>query len=155
MTLLYFMRHGQAESGASKPDENRQLTAEGHRQSEAVGRVLVAHREKPSVIFCSPRTRAIQTAEHVATALDLPHTVNDALDFSFSTESVRKLLGQHPDADIMFVGHQPSMSEVIGEIAGARVIMETASIACIHIQAGILRGELVWFVPPSVARTVD
>lgn len=151
MSLLYFMRHGQAESGAGKPDEDRQLTAEGHRQAEAAGRLLAALRQQPAVILCSPRTRATQTAEHVALALGLSPMVREAVNFSFSTEAVRESVRQHPNTSLMFVGHQPSMSQVIGEITRARVVMETGSMACVYVDHDVMRGELVWFVPPSIA----
>lgn len=154
MPYLYFMRHGQAESVFGKADEARELTDVGHQQAAAAGRLLGAVRHKPAVLLCSPRTRAIQTAEHISAALDLPHTVSEAVNFSFDTEAVREAMAQHPSKNLMFVGHQPTMSQVIGEITGARVIVETASVACVHVDFGVVRGELTWFAPPSVAALI-
>lgn len=150
MPFLYLMRHGQAEPGANKADEDRELTDEGHRQAQAAGLLLAALPRKPTRILCSPRTRAVQTAEHVAAALGLPYAVREAVNFSFNTGAVGDALGANPGEHILFVGHQPTMSEVIMEITGARVVMETASMACVYMDTGMLRGELVWFVPPDV-----
>ena len=47
-------------------DDLRPLTKKGRRQSERLGAFLEAHDVRPDVIVSSPKVRALQTAEIVA-----------------------------------------------------------------------------------------
>jgi len=63
MRHVYFIRHGQAQAGASGMDRDFFLTATGALQVEALGRHLHETGVQPAIIFSSCLTRARQTAE--------------------------------------------------------------------------------------------
>ncbi|MEM6282300.1 MAG: phosphoglycerate mutase family protein, partial [Chloroflexota bacterium] len=120
---LYLMRHGYAEPGGTKPDEARTLTAHGETLIRQTG-VLVANiNMAPPRMFCSPRTRAQQTATLIGNATGIVPEVREAVNFKFSMAAVVAMIQEFPDEDLMFVGHEPTMSSTIEVITGARVMM--------------------------------
>jgi phosphohistidine phosphatase len=148
---LYFLRHAEAEELAAS-DFERRLTARGTRRTETAARVLVRLGIRPH-IYSSPRVRALQTAEIVAGALDLPVEVDDGLDFAFDLDVVEELIGDlAPDAEVMFVGHEPGMSEVVGDLTGADVAMKKGGLARVDVEfmAEPLSGRLIWLIAPKV-----
>jgi phosphohistidine phosphatase len=148
---LYFLRHAEAEELAAS-DFERRLTERGTRRTETAARVLVRLGIRPH-IYSSPRVRALQTAEIVAGALGLPVEVNGGLDFAFDLDVVEELVGDLvPDAEVMFVGHEPGMSEVIGDLTGADVVMKKGGLARVDVDflAEPLAGQLIWLIAPKV-----
>lgn len=146
---LYFVRHGQAEAGTGKLDEVRELTPNGVRQVKNAAQVLQRMGIAPDYIYSSPRARAQQTAQYIATAVGKSVNVHPSLDFDFGPAVVADLVAAHGDIDLMFVGHEPTMSGTLATITGAEVVMRPGSIGCVRLtsRAG-LRGELVWFGAP-------
>ena len=67
--LLYLIRHGETEwsaAGRHTGVTDVPLTANGEKQAVAVGRILTRLRDTtavPALVLCSPRQRAIRTAE--------------------------------------------------------------------------------------------
>lgn len=75
MKTLYFMRHGESEFNKANRwtgSTNSPLTQKGLKQSLSAGQELKKSGAKFDVIISSPLTRAFQTAEQVALALDYP-----------------------------------------------------------------------------------
>ena len=60
---LWMLRHGEAVPHDSKPDDERELTPRGRRQSEAAGAALAALNEEFAACYTSPKVRALETAE--------------------------------------------------------------------------------------------
>ncbi len=148
---LYFVRHGQAEAGTGKLDEARELTPDGVRRIKNAAQVLRRMGIAPEHIYSSPRVRAQQTAQHIATAVGKTVDVHPALDFDFGPEAVADFVAAHGNIDLMFVGHEPTMSGTLATLTGAEVVMQPGSVGCVRLtsQAG-LRGELMWFGAPSL-----
>ena len=72
-----FFRHGPAEEGMS---DERPLSAEGRKKTAQAARGLRALELGIDAVFTSPLPRALQTAELVAKALELPRPkILDAL----------------------------------------------------------------------------
>ena len=149
---LYFMRHGQAEQNVTLADEDRRLTPEGEQRVGRAAQVLAQLKIQPEVIYASPRVRAHQTAQIVAKALGMTVVVHPAVNFEFDLAAVRQFLTDHPNAEaLMFVGHNPSMEQVIGALTGANVTLKPGSFARVDVDPlGNLRGELVWLIAPKV-----
>ena len=119
---LYFIRHGKASYDAPN-DELRPLLPEGIEQAQDLGHVLKQLGVRPSRIYTSPRLRAKETAEHIGNALGINPEVTEACNFDFSLEKALKLAeGFGEDADILFVGHNPSMSEAVTEALVSRMV---------------------------------
>lgn len=70
------IRHGETLSSDRAPlerlDGGPELSPRGHRQAAAVANRLAIEQEAIAAIYTTPLTRAVQTAEHIAAALDLP-----------------------------------------------------------------------------------
>jgi phosphohistidine phosphatase len=155
MTKLYFLRHGDAEDGMD--DYNRRLSARGETRTATAARVMAALGIKPSQIFASPRIRAQRTAEIVAGALNVSVEIRDEVNFGFDVAAVRSLIADLPDdAEVLFVGHEPSMSGVVNALSGATVAMKKGGLARIDLfdRAG-LHGTLVWLIAPRVFDVLD
>lgn len=78
---LYFSRHGESEANRLHIISNRQLphplTETGKEQATALAQRL--HSEPIKRIYTSPIPRALETAEIVSAALDVPYEPSDAL----------------------------------------------------------------------------
>lgn len=149
---LYFIRHGKAGYNAPS-DEERPLTDAGIEQAKNNGLVLKRMGVQPAHIYTSPRRRAQETAEYLGQALDVEPEIRDACNFSFSVDKALALIEDAGAEDeIFFVGHNPSMSEVVYGFTGAQVDMSTCAIACVtrfmpgHGNSGILK----WLITPKI-----
>ena len=149
---LYIMRHGHAEHTTGIDDAQRQLTEKGVRRIETAARVLKQLAINPIHIYSSPRIRAQQTAEMVASALDKKIKITEEVNFGFGYSAAKRLATGKPiDAELMFVGHEPTLSTVIEDITGATVVMKPGGFARIDIyDHSNLRGQLIWFIAPKV-----
>lgn len=148
--LLYFMRHAEAADDV-QDDAARPLTKRGIKRTENAAKVLEKLGINPAHIYASPRVRAQETAKIVADALGKRVETRPECDFDFSVEVVRNMImGFAPTVEIMFVGHNPSMSSVVQAICGAEVGMKKGAIARIDLMPNQMRGELVWLVTPKV-----
>jgi phosphohistidine phosphatase len=160
---LFLVRHGQAEDKPGKEDAARALTAQGRSDIAAIAPLLASGLERPLRLLSSPYLRAEQTAEILRERLAIPEKLaaTQALlpesDWSalrplleeFATEGVRCLIA---------VGHNPSISQMCGRIAGGsdevRIALSKGAVACLLVDdlQGRPAGELLWLVTPSVLR---
>lgn len=148
--ILYFLRHGDAEPGINIRDLDRKLTEKGITRTNNAAQVLKALHIHPTHIFSSPRVRARQTAEIIASVLNQPVEIREELDFDFSLASLPSFLnGMEANAEIMLVGHNPSMSEVVSELTGAQIDMKKGGLARIDLMSAST-GELIWLIAPKV-----
>jgi phosphohistidine phosphatase len=156
---LYFVRHGEAEDiSASISDHERKLTAKGIERIQTAAEVISRLHIQPTHIYASPRVRAEQTAEIIAKALGKKVEVNDAVNFNFNLSTVETLMtGLNNDDELMFVGHEPSMSKVVGELTGGNVAMKKGGIARVDavIPTSPLRGQLIWLIAPKIFDALD
>jgi len=152
---LYFTRHGDAEAVAPS-DELRPLSELGHKEVTQVMLGLKSMDISPTHIFASPRRRAQETAQIVANILGGSVTTKDEVNFQFNVNLLRDLIKDLPDsANVFFVGHNPSMSEVTQAVSGAYIAMKTGSIACVSVYGSqVQRGELKWYITPKVYRNL-
>ncbi|MCS6835330.1 MAG: phosphohistidine phosphatase SixA [Anaerolineae bacterium] len=149
--IVYLMRHGKAEDLAIS-DEARALTSEGVRKTEEAARVLAHMKIQPSAIYASPRVRAQQTAHIVAKALGLTVTTREALDFNFDLGRMVSLLAIHEDQEeVLLVGHNPSLSEVVRSACGANVMLKKGAVAALNwSQTAPRQAELLWLATPAL-----
>ncbi len=153
---MYFLRHADAEGqGQGKPDSERGLTAKGMNQSVAVARWAAEHKVGPTVVVTSPLVRARQTAEPVAKALGVPLVEDERLSGGRLTLSaLQGIVADQDDTDaILFVGHEPDLSEIVGELTGGRVVMKKAALAMVRCdRVADLCGELVWLTTAAARK---
>ncbi len=144
---IYFMRHahaGQREEWTG-PDAERPLTEKGRHAAQAAASGLARRSPPISRIITSPYTRAADTAAIVATRLSAPVTLSDALAPGFDLSGLFTILTEAGWAsDLLLVGHQPSMGEVLAALIGLRdgmVDMKKAAVARIILPDAPMTGQ--------------
>jgi phosphohistidine phosphatase len=148
----YFLRHGIAEEQSSSGrDFDRVLTREGVQRMECEAKTIAKLDLRLDLIVTSPLLRAKQTAHIVAAELKIANRlVEDArAGGSFDTDAFAAMMRERADTGaILFVGHEPGMSTVIGGLTGASVDFKKGSLACVKLTGPhSLRGSLVWLLP--------
>lgn len=153
---VYFMRHGDAgdKRAWEGVDAERPLSELGIARTEAAARHFAQTGFRPTKILTSPLTRALQTAEIVAEALDAAALlqIDDVLSPGFDITGFRRILKSNADQDrLLLVGHDPSLSNVIeATIGGGSIVLKKGGIARLDIDdPRVPTGHLVWLASPS------
>ncbi len=136
MKTLLLMRHGKSDWGADyQADHERPLNQRGARSARLMGRLLAGRRMAPQHVISSPAVRARTTAELAIEAGDWDCAlVLDAGLYESGVAGVLAIAAAAPDvARLAIIGHQPTWSMILGEIAGSRVEMKTASVAVVEL----------------------
>jgi phosphohistidine phosphatase len=158
---VYILRHGIAERARpGGADAERALTPKGRQKLREVLRLARAVAGCPSLILTSPLVRAIQTAEIAAALFAYRQEVvqTDALLPTAAPEEVwQELRSRKNEPEVLLVGHEPLLSQIIGYLLGApglRVELKKAGLARIHIESfsSAPSGTLQWLLPPKLAR---
>jgi phosphohistidine phosphatase len=152
----YFLRHGQAgeREDWSGDDFDRPLTDDGIRKMEREAKTIASLDLDIDVAVTSPLVRAVQTAQIVARELDLEkRLVTDKDVVDLNPRNLVSILGRHASAEsVLLVGHDPTMSETIGDVVGsAKVEMKKGALACVELRDRTTpRGTLIFLLPPKV-----
>jgi phosphohistidine phosphatase len=150
---LWLLRHGEAVPHDSKPDDERELTARGERQSVAAGAGLARLGVEFAAIYTSPKVRAADTAKLAAEALNVDPAVEEVLANGFDAGDALELLGRHnADAKVLIVGHNPSFAQVVHDLTGARVDFKKGAVAAVRIRGR--QGELIALLRPRELESV-
>lgn len=157
MITLLLLRHAHAGDWSrwEGDDDLRPLSAKGRRQAERLGRLLASTGEGPDLLITSPRVRAAQTAEIVAQALGTRVLVDARVAGPLDAATVSRILADVGPAERpCLVGHDPDLSELLGELTGATAIaMRKGALARVDLpgrspEAG--GGVLRYLLPPEV-----
>lgn len=153
---LFFLRHGQANwEEWEHPDQERPLTKKGRKEIELIARALKKLGVSPAKILTSPLPRALETAEIVAKELKVECVTSPLLAPGFGLHSLRQILTDDPDQDLMLVGHEPDFSLALAQLTGGTIKMPKAGLARIELQDTTdLRGELIWLIPPKILKEI-
>jgi phosphohistidine phosphatase len=131
---LWLLRHGEAVPHESKPDADRELTARGERQAIAAGDGLARLGVEFSACYTSPKVRARDTARLACKALNIEPEEADSLGDGFeSDDALELLLGHDDDARVLVVGHEPSFSQVVHDLTGARIDFKKGGVAAVRV----------------------
>jgi phosphohistidine phosphatase len=153
---IYLLRHGLADrSQWNGPDHLRPLTPHGKARMAKEAQTINALQLGLTRILTSPLTRAYQTAEIVAQALDMQDALleDERLGFGFGLQILSRILEPFSESEaVMLVGHEPSFSHTISQvIGGGAVVCKKGSLARLDLYSmNPPRGELVWLLPPKV-----
>jgi phosphohistidine phosphatase len=136
-SVIWLLRHGDAEDGEGKPDAERELTKKGERQARDAGRALKELDVEIDVCLTSPKVRARQTAE--LACKELGAKVEDDERLSGGDFDPLELAAGR--GDVMMVGHEPDFSGAVALATGSRVKMKKGGIAAIddHLLHAIYR----------------
>lgn len=157
---IYFLRHASAgQYSASGDDDKRPIDKAGEQQSHDVGRALAALEFKLDAIITSPLTRAMQTAEIVASELGHKDklVIDAALRPETSYEAFEELLARYEKKAIMVVGHNPSMTDFLnrmlaGDSAG---FIDFKKGAVAKVEKDGQTAVLKWCMTPKVVRAIQ
>src|SRR3954451_8923098 len=155
---LWLLRNGEAVPHDSKPDDERELTPRGRRQSEAAGVALAALNVEFAACYTSPKARAWETAELACASLNIAPEKTRSRSDGFSRDDALELLLPHDaDARVLAVGHEPSFSQVLFDLTGARLDFKKGGVAAVRVERG--SGELLVLLRPreveAMARSLD
>ena len=132
---LWLLRHGEAVPHESKSDADRELTPRGERQAIAAGDGLARLGLEFDACYSSPKMRALQTAELACRPLNIEPLEETALADGFSREDALELLYRHGDeAHVLVVGHEPSFSQVVHDLTGARIDFKKGGVAAVRAE---------------------
>jgi phosphohistidine phosphatase len=153
---LWLLRHGEAVPHESKPDAERELTPRGERQAVAAGEGLARLGIEFDACYTSPKVRARDTAKLACRALNIEPQEEDVLGDGFDREEALELLYRHgADSRVLVVGHDPSFSQVVHDLTGARVDFKKGGVAVVRTER--TGGELLALLRPreleSLARS--
>ena len=133
---LWLLRHGEAEAPGTRPDELRELTERGERQSRAAGGALAALGVRLDAVLSSPRVRALDTARLVCEAFSdtIDQQVYAPLSAGFGGAEALRLLGRWTrDAHVLVVGHEPDFSTVVHDLTGACIDLKKGGMAMVRL----------------------
>jgi phosphohistidine phosphatase len=160
---IYLLRHASAGQPMAnhKKDAKRPLDEEGILQTRYIGRLLAQLDVQLDVIVSSPLVRARQTASIAANELAYEGKIelSEALAPGAAFADFRDLLRRYAKSDaVMFVGHNPSLSEFLGRLIGnaaSRALVEMKKGAVARVETAGKSGRLLWMVTPKIARVLQ
>jgi phosphohistidine phosphatase len=135
--MLWLLRHAEAADG--HPDEARPLTPRGIEQARIAGLALTRLGVKLDACLSSPKRRAMETAQLACEPLGVEIVTEPAI--AGATYEPELLAAGYDSA--MLVGHNPSISDVLRDMTGARVQFRKGGIAAVR------RGQLVLMMTPK------
>jgi phosphohistidine phosphatase len=156
---LYVMRHGPAEEQSSSGvDGDRALTPSGRARVQAVAQTLSQLGEEPLLVLTSPLVRAVQTAEIVALVTKLGDRegtveVRRGIAPGGDGASLAHALVAESRKRVMFVGHEPDLSELVGTFVGSfGRPFDKAMVVGIHLPSETGRGRLRFVLEPKTLK---
>lgn len=132
---LWLLRHGEAVPHDSKPDPERELTARGERQAATAGAALARLGIEFAACYTSPKVRSAATARLACASLNVEPQEDKVLGNGFDRDDALELMARHEDdARVLIVGHEPSFSQVVLDLTGARIDMKKGGIVAVRTQ---------------------
>jgi phosphohistidine phosphatase len=152
---LHLVRHAHAGDPMrwDGPDAARPLSHKGRVQASDLGAFLAAADVRPGRIVTSPKERARQTADIVGAALRLEPEQDDRLAVGCDLPTLEAILEDGTAPEVMVVGHDPYLSELLSELVGAAgQVMRKGAIATIDAPRPLRGGSglLRWLIPPEI-----
>jgi phosphohistidine phosphatase len=152
------------ESESPANDELRPLTERGQKKMQQNAKGLKRWIDTPTLIFSSPLTRAVQTADvlHLMWP-DIQVAKIVVLKPKSTPEEFLKWIrdrpdSMKPDATLVFVGHEPHLSSLIGWLMTGQpkslFEFKKGGACVVEFRHGIEKGKgrLVWLATPSMLR---
>ncbi len=155
---IYLVRHGVAEDIApSGRDADRRLTEEGRRRLEHTLERMRRLEVSIDILVSSPRVRAVQTADVLATVLPpARREIWSELDCGVDEIALSaRIDAEPPGRSIMLVGHQPDCGALLaywlcGRATAFPSKFRKGAIACVQADAlpPVGRATLEFLLPP-------
>ncbi len=148
---LWLLRHAEAEPHGTRSDAARRLTARGEAQARTAGIALARLGATFDAALFSPKARARQTAELAAelwSSEELERLgAHPPLAGDFDArQALDALAGIPADGRLLLVGHEPTLSSVVGDLTGGLVDLKKGGLAVVSLKGA--GGELVVLLRP-------
>jgi phosphohistidine phosphatase len=137
MKTLLVLRHAKSsweDSGLA--DIDRPLNKRGKRDAPRMGQLIKSEDLVPDLVLTSPAKRAHKTAEAVAEESGYDGTIEVQENFyPGDPEAYIQVLRGLPDKiqQVMVVGHNPGLEELVDALTGESVALPTAALAQIKL----------------------
>jgi phosphohistidine phosphatase len=141
-------------------DDERPLTTSGKLRFRTAARGLARIAPRPDVLLTSPLPRAHETAEIAARAFKHVEPWVESSLGDQSVDAIVAALQTHPvGATVALVGHEPLLGALLARLLGAtptgQLTLGKGGAALVDLPDGpSTAGRLVWFLAPSVLRTL-
>jgi len=148
---LWLLRHADAEAHGSRPDFERGLTERGERQARLAGAALARMDAEFDATLVSPKVRARRTAQLAGEAwseqqrarIELHQPLAGGFD---ADRALGELAGLPADGRLLLVGHEPDLSNIVAELAGASIDLKKGGLAVVRLDGAA--GELILLLRP-------
>ena len=127
------LRHAEAET--APVDSERDLTAGGRRQTEALGRWMSDQGIAPALFFSSAARRAQQTATICSGASGYQGRIyfeDDLYDARIAAYTGIVTALDNSDDSVLIVGHNPEISATVAFFTGRLLTMSPCLLVCIE-----------------------
>lgn len=134
MLTLTLMRHATAASGFGGGDHSRPLTELGVAEAKSIGEQLGRDITQPDLILCSDASRTQSTAFHVIEAAQWGRSPTPLASIynAYSSDVLDAVITHARDkVNIMVIGHQPTIGQLIQHLTGERVGVPPATAVAI------------------------
>ena len=159
MKTLLLLRHAKSSwKDANTRDFDRPLNQRGLKAAPAIGRLIRKRKLQPDLVLSSPAERARQTAQLALDAAGLKTELRyDERIYEASVARLFEIISQIDDEanQVMLVGHNPGLEELLAALTGEGRSFPTAALACVElsiekwnkVRAG--GGQLEWLAKPK------
>lgn len=160
MKTLYILRHAKSSwSDSGLADFDRPLKTRGLEDAAFIGGVMFENQIQPALILSSPAKRAKQTAILVKESgmLNAPIRYEEKI-YEASPHTLVKIISEIEEnaENVLLVGHNPGMENLVKFFTGEDVGFPTAGFAVVSLwinewrDVGANCGQLELFVSPAV-----
>jgi phosphohistidine phosphatase len=160
---LYIVRHGIAidrEDPKCPPDPERYLTEEGIEKTKQVAKGVAALGASADLFLSSPYTRAMQTAEIFANALEYSKQKIRRTDLLLPGAEpsmlFRELAKDKQSSCVFLFGHAPQLDDIIATGLASKhhlTSLKKAGVALLELKRiSPPSAELVWVATPKLLR---
>ncbi|MCB1111050.1 MAG: histidine phosphatase family protein [Chlamydiia bacterium] len=125
-TRIVAVRHAEPESGSGYADMDLcPLSERGKATHAQTSQHLKKHGLVPTLIYCSPILRAVQTAEIMSEVFAVPYKQEPLLGDAFNASALLGLMPQPgEDQTVILVGHAPTLTAFIHKLIGEEAVPE-------------------------------
>ena len=159
MRTLLLLRHAKSSwDDSSLRDFDRPLNKRGLKAAPLIGRFMLKRKIRPGLVISSPAKRAKKTAALVIKSAQLETKPRlDERIYEASAMQLLEVVSQIEDAaeEVMLVGHNPGLEELLLALTGEVRRMPTAALARVALDIERWRdaqetgGQLEWLVKPK------
>ena len=151
--VLYLVQHGK--SLPKEADPNQGLSDDGSAETRMIAEVAAGYKVTVKAIHHSPKDRARQTAEIIASVLSPSGGIKQIEGIKPMDDVTAVAKNLISDSDLMLVGHLPFMARlaaflVTGQIEPSIFRFQNSGIVCLDKQPDEFSWQIKWTLMPNI-----